>query len=106
VPGGGIALLNASQQIKPSNIGEKILLKAIAAPFTTIMENAGLPINVNIVEGTGTNVVTGEIVDMVKSGIIDPVLVTKTALKNSISVVITIISADCVISNIRINEGS
>jgi chaperonin GroEL len=70
------------------------------------MENAGLPINVNIVEGTGTNVVTGEIVDMVKSGIIDPVLVTKTALKNSISVVITIISADCVISNIRINEGS
>ena len=53
-----------------------------------------------------TNVVTGEIVDMVESGIIDPVLVTKTALKNSISVVITIISADCVISNIRINEGS
>jgi chaperonin GroEL len=70
------------------------------------MENAGLPINVNIVEGTGTNVVTGEIVNMVESGIIDPVLVTKTALKNSISVVITIISADCVISNIRINEGS
>jgi chaperonin GroEL len=106
VPGGGIALLNASQQIKPSNIGEKILLKAIASPFTTILENAGLPINVNIVEGTGINVVTNEIVDMVKSGIIDPVLVTKTALKNSISVVITIISADCVISNIRINEGS
>ena len=43
---------------------------------------------------------------MIESGIIDPVLVTKTALKNSISVVITIISADCVISNIRINEGS
>ena len=52
VPGGGIALLNASQQKKPSNIGEKILLKAIAAPFTTIMENEGLPINVNIVKGT------------------------------------------------------
>jgi chaperonin GroEL (HSP60 family) len=43
---------------------------------------------------------------MIESGIIDPVLVTKTALKNSISVVTTIISADCVISNIRINEGS
>ena len=106
VPGGGIALLNASQQIKPKNIGEKILLKAITSPFTTIMENASLAINVNIVEGTGTNVVTGKIVNMVESGIIDPVLVTKTALKNSISVVITIISADCVISNIRVNESS
>ena len=43
---------------------------------------------------------------MVKEGIIDPVLVTKTALVNAASVVSTIISADCVISNIRINEGS
>jgi len=106
VPGGGIALLNASQHIKAKNIGEKILLKAITAPFRTILENAGLAVNVNIIEGTGINVVTGENVNMVESGIIDPVLVTKTALKNSISVVITIISADCVISNIRINEGS
>ena len=43
---------------------------------------------------------------MVKSGIIDPVLVTKTALKNAVSVVSTIVSADCVISNIRVNESS
>ena len=44
---------------------------------------------------------------MIKNGIIDPVLVTKTALKNAISVVSTIISADCVISNIRVdNAGS
>ena len=41
---------------------------------------------------------------MVKAGIIDPVLVTKTALKNAISVVNTIISADCVISNKRIGQ--
>ena len=106
VPGGGIALLNASQHVKAKNIGEEILLKAISAPFRTILENAGLAVNVNIIEGTGINVVTGEAVNMIESGIIDPVLVTKTALKNSISVVITIISADCVISNIRINEGS
>ena len=106
VPGGGIALLNASQHVKAKNIGEEILLKAISAPFRTILENAGLAVNVNIIEGTGINVVTGEAVNMIESGIIDPVLVTKTALKNSISVVITIISADCVISNIRVNEGS
>ena len=43
---------------------------------------------------------------MVDAGIIDPVLVTKSALKNAVSVVSTIISADCVISNIRVNESS
>jgi len=43
---------------------------------------------------------------MVNWGIIDPVLVTKSALKNAVSVVNTIISADCVISNIRVNESN
>ena len=43
---------------------------------------------------------------MIEAGVIDPVLVTKTALKNAISVVLTIISADCVISNRRIHESS
>jgi chaperonin GroEL len=43
---------------------------------------------------------------MIKAGIIDPVLVTKTALKNAVSVATTIISADCVISNMRMNESS
>ena len=43
---------------------------------------------------------------MIKAGIIDPVLVTKSALRNAISVVSTIISADCVISNMRTNESS
>jgi chaperonin GroEL (HSP60 family) len=43
---------------------------------------------------------------MIESGIIDPVLVTKSALKNAVSVVSTIISADCVISNVRMNESS
>ena len=50
--------------------------------------------------------VTGEHVDMIKSGIIDPVLVTKSALKNAVSVVSTIISADCVISNMRTDESN
>ena len=43
---------------------------------------------------------------MVESGIIDPVLVTKTALKNAVSVASTILSADCVISNMRTNESN
>jgi len=107
VPGGGVALLNASQEIEAENIGEKILFKAIRSPFDTILANAGLEqVGLRPEKGLGVNVVTGESVDMIKSGIIDPVLVTKSALKNAVSVVCTIVSADCIISNIRVNESS
>jgi chaperonin GroEL len=107
VPGGGIALLNASQCLTADNIGEEILFKAIKAPFNTILDNAGFTqTSPRPEKGLGIDVVTGESVDMIESGIIDPVLVTKTALKNAVSVVSTIISADCVISNIRVNESS
>jgi len=57
-------------------------------------------------EGHGINVITGIVSDMVKEGIVDPVLVTKTALINAASVATTIISADCIISNVRLNESS
>ena len=106
VPGGGVALLNASERIPHGSVGEAILLNAIKAPYQTILSNAGIEQTEELAGGNGINVVTGEEVDMVEAGVIDPVLVTKTALKNSNSVVTTIISADCVISNIRINEGS
>ena len=107
VAGGGVALLNASQNIKPSNIGEEILLESITSPFHTILENAGIEqIAPRPKEGLGVNVVTGKSVNMVKAGIIDPVLVTKSALKNAVSVVSTIVSADCVISNVRADESN
>jgi chaperonin GroEL len=105
VPGGGIALLNASNNIKPKNLGEELLLQAIQTPFNIILDNAGIEKPSKLVKGQGINVVTGKKVNMIKSGIIDPVLVTKSALKNAVSVVTTIISADCVISNMRINES-
>jgi chaperonin GroEL len=105
VPGGGIALLNASNNIKPKNVGEELLLQAIQTPFNVILDNAGIEKPGKLVKGQGINVVTGKKVNMIKSGIIDPVLVTKSALKNAVSVVTTIISADCVISNMRINES-
>ena len=79
VSGGGVALLNASQYIE-SELPE--------------------------IKGMAVDVISGDIVDMVSHGVIDPLLVTKSALKNAISVVTTIISADCVISNMRTNEGS
>ena len=106
VPGGGIALLNASQKIKPSNEGEKVLLCSIESPYKTILDNAGIKFDTELEEACGLDVVTGKPVNMVDAGIIDPVLVTKSALKNAVSVVSTIISADCVISNIRVNESS
>ena len=106
VPGGGIALLNAASHIKQENIGEEILLKAIAYPFNTILDNAGIKNDIPVVrEGMGIDVVTGNMVQMVKEGIIDPLLVTKSALTNAASVATTILSTDCVINNIRIDEG-
>ena len=107
VSGGGIALLNASQKIKPSNDGERIILEAIKAPYNTILDNAGMGDTVTpLREGYGIDVVSGKQIDMVKGGVIDPVLVTKTALKNAVSVVSTIISADCIISNVRLNASN
>ena len=105
VPGGGIALLNAKQKISTSNAG-KVLLNALSSPFETIMDNAGLKLNTGMKEGYGCNVVNGTFVKMIEEGIIDPVLVTKSALKNAVSVALTVMSADCVISNIRIDEGN
>ena len=107
VPGGGVALLNASQNLTADAVGEEILMNAIRAPFDTILENAGLEqVAPRPEKGLGVDVVTGKAVNMIESGIIDPVLVTKSALKNAVSVVNTIISADCVISNMRTNESN
>ena len=108
VPGGGVALLNAASNIDEDNAGEKILTTSILSPFCTILDNAGLERCNPEKPGYGIDVTTGKEVNMVKAGIIDPVLVTKSALRNAVSVVTTIISADCVINNIRIipNESN
>ena len=105
VPGGGIALLNAKQKIKASKAGD-VLLNALVSPYKVIMDNAGLMLSMAMKEGYGCNVVNGTFVKMIDEGIIDPVLVTKSALKNAVSVALTVMSADCVISNIRIPDAS
>ena len=102
VPGGGIALLNASMHLEPKSIGEEVLYQAIKQPFELILKNAGVEgYKTPEVEGLGLDVVTGKTVDMVKAGIIDPLLVTKSALMNAASVATTILSTDCVINNVR-----
>ena len=115
VPGGGVALLNASQIIEPKGAGYDILLKSIQSPYYTILDNAGYEDILNPKEfvdsdieledrewiGVGVDATCGCYKNMVENGIIDPVLVTKSALKNAISVATTIVSADCIISNMR-----
>ena len=107
VPGGGIALLNAATNITAKSKGETVLLEAIKAPFKTILENAGVDnLKTPNTKGQGYNVVTGKMVNMIESGIIDPLLVTKSALQNAASVATTILSTDCVINNLRIDESN
>jgi chaperonin GroEL len=103
VAGGGVALLNAANTIKPKNKGEEVLFESIKSPYYTILDNAGIiEIKKPSVKNRGIDVRSSKEVNMIKAGIIDPVLVTKSALKNAVSVVTTIISADCVISNKRL----
>jgi len=107
VPGGGVALLNAAMKVDEKNQGEKILTASILSPYKIILLNAGVEeITIPAEDGYGTNVLNGEIVDMVKAGIIDPLLVTKSALKNAASVATTILSTDCVINNLRVDESN
>ena len=107
VPGGGIALLNAATNITAKSKGETVLLEAIKAPFKTILENAGVEnLKTPTTRGQGYNVVTGKMVNMIESGIIDTLLVTKSALQNAASVATTILSTDCVINNLRIDESN
>ena len=109
VPGGGIALLDAAHSLYVVKLGGNVLVEAITAPFKTILSNAGIDIPdmpFDRLKGTGINAVTGETVNMIEAGIIDPLSVTKSALRNAASVAITILSTDCVINNLRINEGN
>jgi len=101
VPGGGIALLNAANSLKEKTDGTEIFKEALKYPYKKILENAGLEYVPQKGKGKGINVITGETVNMIKEGIIDPLLVTKSALKNAVSVASTILSTDCVISNMR-----
>ena len=85
---------------------EEVLTKAILSPFKIILENAGIKAKLPTKKGVGINVITGEEVNMQESGIIDPLLVTKSALVNAASVATTILSTDCVINNLRIDESN
>ena len=113
VPGGGIALLHAAKAIRlegfedeDEKTGAKIVLRALEEPLRQIAENAGLEgsVVVNDVRkaktGQGLNAITGEIVDLVKEGIIDPAMVTRSALQNAASIAKNILTTEAIVAEV------
>ncbi len=118
VPGGGVALLQAAGAIKLESIalddektGAKIVLRALEEPLRQIAENAGLEgsVVVNDVrkakKGHGLNASTGEIVDLVAAGIIDPAMVTRSALQNAASIAKNILTTEAIVAEIPDKDG-
>jgi chaperonin GroEL len=123
VPGGAVALLNASQKVKAEvvkagvkndeQLGYAIIKEALEAPFRKLMENAGLDAGQLIAKareaaktGQGFNVLTIESeetampVDMLKEGIIDPAKVVRTAVENAISVATMILTTEALVTDL------
>ena len=113
VAGGGVALLQAGAAVfkKLSGLtgdeatGAKIVEYAIEAPIKQIAINAGLEGGVVVEKvrhlpvGHGLNAATGEYVDMIKTGIIDPAKVTRSALQNAASIAALFITTEAVIAD-------
>jgi len=108
VPGGGAALLYASNGLKNNNLGASIVKEACRKPFTQILTNAGYTVteaeiiaNRLIESGdgywAGYNVKDDVVVNMEEAGILDPTKVTYTALQNAASVAGTILLTECVV---------
>jgi chaperonin GroEL len=110
LPGGGVALLRASSQVKPKGlsddetVGFNIVVRAARAPVTMISSNAGQDGSIvceKVLAGSGNfgyNAATNEYEDLVKAGVIDPTKVTRTALQNATSVSTLLLTSDALIA--------
>jgi chaperonin GroEL len=115
IAGGCCAYIHASKSVEKlvedlegdEKTGARIILKALEAPLFTIVANAGLEGSVIVSKvkeqkpGIGFNALTEEYVDMVKSGILDPIKVTRSALQNANSVASTLLTTESVVANIK-----
>jgi chaperonin GroEL len=112
VPGGGVALLNAADAVKSTadglagdeKTGAQIILRALEEPLRQLAVNGGLEgsVVVNQVRsakpGQGLNVDSGELEDLVKAGIIDPTMVTRSALQNAASIAKNILTTEAIVA--------
>ena len=118
VPGGGVALLQAFSAVKVDDIeeddektGARIVLRALEEPLRQLAENAGLEgsVVVNDVrkakKGQGLNAATNEIVDLVAAGVIDPAMVTRSALQNAASIAKNILTTEAIVAEVPEKEG-
>ena len=115
ISGGGSAYIHASKKVAEfaaqlegdEKTGANVILKALEAPLYFIADNAGLEGSVIINKvresevGVGYDAAAEEYVDMVKSGILDPVKVTRSALQNATSVASTLLTTESVVANIK-----
>ena len=113
LPGGGVALLRASKAIEKAaaeldgdeELGALIVRRAIEAPLRQLCTNAGVEGSLVVSEvlkakgSMGYNVATGEYVDLLQAGIVDPAMVTRTALQNAGSVAGLLLTTECMITD-------
>jgi chaperonin GroEL len=117
VAGGGVALLQAAGAVKVEALddpdeqtGAKIVLRALEEPLRQLAENAGHEGSVVVNEvrngkkGSGLNVETGEMVDLVAAGIIDPAMVTRSALENAASIGKNILTTEAIVAEMPEKE--
>ena len=117
VPGGGVVLINSIKSLDGLKLtgdeatGAAIVRRALEEPLRQLAENAGLEGSVVVGEvknrkpGIGLNVDTGEYVDLVKAGIIDPAMVTRSALQNAASIAKNIITTEAVVADKPGDDG-
>ena len=119
VPGGGVALLESigavdldTFDIEDEKTGAKIVVRALEEPLRQIAENAGYEgsVVVNDVRkspaGEGLNAATGEMVDLVQAGVIDPAMVTRSALQNAASIAKNILTTEAIVAEAPDKDGN
>jgi chaperonin GroEL len=119
VPGGGVALLNAQGAIDPESFedhdertGAEIIHRALEEPIRQIADNSGLEGSVvvnkvrDLKPGEGLNAESGEYGDLVKDGVIDPTMVTRSALQNAASIAKNILTTEAIVAEPPEKEGA
>jgi chaperonin GroEL len=121
VPGGGVALINAADSVREELLaslegdertGVQIILRALEEPLRQLSQNAGLEGSVVVNQirtappGHGLNVETGEVEDLLKSGIGDPTMVTRSALQNAASIGKNILTTEAIVAEAPEKAGA
>ena len=116
VPGGGVALIRAQKALDTLKIkgdeavGVEIIRRAIEQPLRALANNAGVEGSIIVAEvksrkgNEGYNVATGQYVDLVKAGVVDPTKVTRSALQNASSIAGLLLTTECIITEVPEKE--